>query len=239
MRDVIVVGAGGGGPVVAKELAARGLDVLLLEAGPAWEQSERQWTHYENAANNPASGVFRFGPGDRSQPPWARDLPQDCFLWQTAGVGGSTVHYFANSPRAMPGRLPRLQQQWVRQRGRALRIPRVDPVLRVGRAHAARADGSDGNEGGTVPARVVEARACRLQTSKDICVAVVPAARERDPATAGDGRPHEQPRSGSRIRRRAAARSAATVRRAASSRSGRRATCGRNARRTRATCRWR
>jgi choline dehydrogenase-like flavoprotein len=103
MRDVIVVGAGGGGPVVAKELAARGLDVLLLEAGPAWEQSERQWSHYENVANNPASGVFRFGPGDRSQPPWARDLPQDCFLWQTAGVGGSTVHYFANSPRAMPG----------------------------------------------------------------------------------------------------------------------------------------
>ena len=34
VRDVIVVGAGGGGPVVAKELAARGLDVLLLEAGP-------------------------------------------------------------------------------------------------------------------------------------------------------------------------------------------------------------
>ena len=26
MRDVIVIGAGGGGPVVAKELAARGLD---------------------------------------------------------------------------------------------------------------------------------------------------------------------------------------------------------------------
>jgi choline dehydrogenase-like flavoprotein len=30
MRDVIVVGAGGGGAVVAKELAQRGLDVLLL-----------------------------------------------------------------------------------------------------------------------------------------------------------------------------------------------------------------
>ncbi|WP_261379895.1 FAD-binding protein [Rhodococcus rhodochrous] len=34
MTDVIVIGAGGGGPVVAKELAARGLDVLVLEAGP-------------------------------------------------------------------------------------------------------------------------------------------------------------------------------------------------------------
>jgi choline dehydrogenase-like flavoprotein len=103
MHDVIVVGAGGGGPVVAKELAARGLDVLLLEAGPEFAHSEREWSHYENEANNPATGIFRFGPGDRTKPPWARDLPQSCFLWQTAGVGGSTVHYFGNSPRAMPG----------------------------------------------------------------------------------------------------------------------------------------
>ena len=103
MRDVIVVGAGGGGPIVAKELAARGVDVLLLEAGPRFAQSEREWRHFENEANNPAEGIFRFGPGDRSKPPWARDLPQNCYVWQTAGVGGSTVHYFANSPRAMPG----------------------------------------------------------------------------------------------------------------------------------------
>ena len=103
MRDVIVVGAGAGGPVVAKELAERGLDVLLLEAGPAWAEPEQQWSHRENEANNPATGIFRFGPGDRAQAPWARDLPQNSFIWQTAGVGGSTVHYFANSPRAMPG----------------------------------------------------------------------------------------------------------------------------------------
>jgi choline dehydrogenase-like flavoprotein len=103
VSDVIVVGAGGGGPVVAKELAARGLNVLLLEAGAAFAHSEREWSHFENEANNPATGVFRFGPGDRRKPPWARDLPQNCFLWQTAGVGGSTLHYFANSPRAMPG----------------------------------------------------------------------------------------------------------------------------------------
>ena len=105
MHDVIVVGAGAGGPVVAKELAARGLDVLLLEAGPAWTDIDRQWTHYENEANNPATGVFRFGPSDRTQAPWARDLPQNSFIWQTAGVGGSTVHYFGNSPRAMPDAL--------------------------------------------------------------------------------------------------------------------------------------
>jgi choline dehydrogenase-like flavoprotein len=106
VRDAIVVGAGGGGPVVAKELAARGLDVLLLEAGPAWSDPEREWSHDENTANNPATGIFRFGPGDRTQAPWARDLPQNCFVWQTAGVGGSTLHYFGNSPRAMPDALP-------------------------------------------------------------------------------------------------------------------------------------
>jgi choline dehydrogenase-like flavoprotein len=106
VRDVIVVGAGGGGPVVAKELAARGLDVLLLEGGPAWSDPEREWSHDENIANNPATGIFRFGPGDRAQAPWARDLPQNCFVWQTAGVGGSTLHYFGNSPRAMPEALP-------------------------------------------------------------------------------------------------------------------------------------
>jgi choline dehydrogenase-like flavoprotein len=106
VRDVIVVGAGAGGPVVAKELAARGLDVLLLEAGPAWSDPERNWSHDEQVANNPATGIFRFGPGDRAQAPWARDLPQNCFVWQTAGVGGSTLHYFANSPRAMPAALP-------------------------------------------------------------------------------------------------------------------------------------
>ena len=43
MRDVIIVGAGGGGAVIAKELASRGLDVLLLEAGP---RSNRARTFY-------------------------------------------------------------------------------------------------------------------------------------------------------------------------------------------------
>jgi choline dehydrogenase-like flavoprotein len=33
MRDVIIIGAGGGGAIVAKELAAQGLDVLPLEGG--------------------------------------------------------------------------------------------------------------------------------------------------------------------------------------------------------------
>src|SRR5947209_2892031 len=100
MRDVIVAGAGGGGAVIAKELAAVGLDVLLLEAGPRFADPERDWTHFESDANNPASGYFRFGPADRSRPPWVRELAQSSLFVQLSGVGGTTNHYQGNSPRA-------------------------------------------------------------------------------------------------------------------------------------------
>ena len=103
MRDVIVIGAGGGGPVVAKELAARGLDVLLLEAGPRFAKSSREWTHFEADMSDPIRGHFRFGPATHAAPVWSRDVPQNSFVWQTAAVGGSTLHYYGNSPRAMPG----------------------------------------------------------------------------------------------------------------------------------------
>ena len=103
MADVIVIGAGGGGAVVAKELAERGLDVLVLEAGPRHRRPDEQWTSFENDANNPLSGFFRFGPAQRDKPAWTRELPQNSFLWQLSGVGGTTQHYYGNSPRAHPG----------------------------------------------------------------------------------------------------------------------------------------
>ena len=103
MRDVIVVGAGGGGAVIAKELGGRGLDVLLLEAGPRFADPEHDWTHFESDANNPSSGYFRFGPADRAQPPWVREIAQSALLVQLSGVGGTTNHYQGNSPRAAPG----------------------------------------------------------------------------------------------------------------------------------------
>ena len=103
MRDVIIIGAGGGGPVVAKELAARGLDVLVLEAGPNFTDPEKEWTRWENDANNVLSGYFRFGPADRSKPAWLRETPQNSLIWQLAGVGGTTLHYYGNNPRAAQG----------------------------------------------------------------------------------------------------------------------------------------
>lgn len=103
MRDVIVVGAGGGGAVIAKELAAQGLDVLLLEAGPRFADPEKNWNHSETDANNPYAGYFRFGPADRTKPEWLREIPQSTLFIQLSGVGGTTNHYQGNSPRAMPG----------------------------------------------------------------------------------------------------------------------------------------
>ncbi len=103
MRDVIVVGSGGGGAVVAKELASRGLDVLVLEAGPWYKHSDREFTHYELDMNDAIGGAFRWGPGDRTKSPWARELPQSSQIAQVAGVGGTTQHYFGNCPRAYPG----------------------------------------------------------------------------------------------------------------------------------------
>lgn len=103
MRDVIVIGCGGGGPVIAKELAARGLDVLVLEGGPRFADPEQEWSRLENDANNPITGYYRVGPSDRSRPAYPRALPQDSFVWQVAGVGGTTLHYYGNCPRSPQG----------------------------------------------------------------------------------------------------------------------------------------
>ncbi|WNG86473.1 GMC oxidoreductase [Mycobacterium sp. ITM-2016-00317] len=103
MRDVIVIGAGGGGPVVAAELAGRGLDVPLLEGGPRHADPESEWSHAENDANNPNDGFFRFGPQDRAKPAWFREWTANMYVWQLSGVGGTTAHYYGNSPRPYPG----------------------------------------------------------------------------------------------------------------------------------------
>ena len=91
MPDVIVIGAGGGGPVVVKELAGRGLDVLLLEGGARHADAEQTWTRLDDDANNPLWGYLRFGPSDRTQPWWLRDTPQNSQVFHLAGVGGTTA----------------------------------------------------------------------------------------------------------------------------------------------------
>ncbi len=71
MPDVLVVGCGGGGAVIAKELAEAGLGVVALEAGP-WHDPQRDFTGLEWDMLNPIDAVFRWGPADRTKPPWPR-----------------------------------------------------------------------------------------------------------------------------------------------------------------------
>ena len=126
--DVIVVGAGADGPAAASRLAREhGLDVLILEGGP-WHGNEKwpephadaggtvstdpddldgklldeQFTHREADANDPTYGYLRVGPADHSRAPWFRNLHQNAFIWQVGAVGGTSLHYFANHPRAYP-----------------------------------------------------------------------------------------------------------------------------------------
>lgn len=125
--DVIIIGAGGGGAVVAKELAENGIKVLVLEAGPwygnkNWPNPNTDYgalssssyddlsidilkecfTDLEDDMNDFVSGKFRWGPANREMSPWARRFSSGGYAWQVAGIGGTTLHYFANSPRAFP-----------------------------------------------------------------------------------------------------------------------------------------
>jgi choline dehydrogenase-like flavoprotein len=101
VTDAIVIGAGGGGPVVAKELAERGVQVTMLEAGP-WLDPDRDFTLLEDDMGSIVDGRFRWGPADRSKPPWVRRREGTGLILQVAGVGGTTLHYNAISPRAYP-----------------------------------------------------------------------------------------------------------------------------------------
>jgi choline dehydrogenase-like flavoprotein len=100
--DVLVVGCGGGGAVVAKELAEAGLGVVALEAGP-WHDPQRDFNGLEWDMLNQIDSVLRWGPADRSKPPWPRRSDGIPMLLQTAGVGGNTLHFGGNCPRAYPG----------------------------------------------------------------------------------------------------------------------------------------
>lgn len=100
--DAVVVGGGATGLVVAHELTARGLGVVLLEAG-AWQQPQTDLTGDLTDMLHPVDGRWRWGPSDRRLPPWPRALEGIAYAPQIAGVGGLDLAGWGARPRAFVG----------------------------------------------------------------------------------------------------------------------------------------
>ncbi len=130
--DVVVVGAGGDGPVAAWKLAEAGLSVLIIEAGPFHGNEKWPNPHTEPGAEASSdvedlSGELLdeqfstrefemvnrllFGPADDERGFWMRKFPGDGAILQCAGVGGTTLHYTGCHPRAYPAAIDE-QDHW-------------------------------------------------------------------------------------------------------------------------------
>jgi long-chain-alcohol oxidase len=99
--DVVVIGSGAGGGVVAAELAAAGKDVLVLEKGPYL--AEADFTHLEGDALQrlyDAGGLLA-----------TDDL--GLIILQGSCVGGGTVVNYTTSFRTPDG----VREQWAREHG--------------------------------------------------------------------------------------------------------------------------
>ncbi len=113
--DVVIVGAGVAGAIAAKRLTEAGLDVLVLEAGPASPQDVSGYDHHLRTF------YMAYGKGPESAWPASPNAPQadtanirrnDGYLVQhgpdtygssyTRAQGGSTLHWLGVSLRMLP-----------------------------------------------------------------------------------------------------------------------------------------
>jgi choline dehydrogenase-like flavoprotein len=91
---VVIIGSGAGGGTLAYELTARGIKVVLLEAGPHITNAEYvndEWAAFSQMAwldPRTTSGSWRI----------ARDFP-NLPAWIVKAVGGSTTHWSGATPR--------------------------------------------------------------------------------------------------------------------------------------------
>jgi choline dehydrogenase-like flavoprotein len=94
---VVIIGSGAGGGTLAHELCAKGIDVVLLEAGPRYQLTDFDNDEYAMQAKlNWADRRIVQGSGRI-----ARDWPESPTLVVKA-VGGSTVHWAAVALRGRP-----------------------------------------------------------------------------------------------------------------------------------------
>ena len=94
--DVIVIGSGAGGGVLAKELGEAGLEVIVLEAGRRYDPYNDYPTHALDFEVR-AGDVFSFEDPRRDR--YTSGGTRPFFYCRVKGVGGATLHYHAMSPR--------------------------------------------------------------------------------------------------------------------------------------------
>ena len=92
--DAVIIGTGAGGAPILAKLAARGLRVVALEAGPWWESPSDDFATDELAASKIYWLDERLSAGDTPEAFGANN--------SGTGVGGSTLHWGAFVPRADP-----------------------------------------------------------------------------------------------------------------------------------------
>jgi choline dehydrogenase-like flavoprotein len=94
--DVIVMGSGAGGGVIAKELGEAGLTVIVLEAG-------KRYRPYEDYPTNVQDFEVRAGavfcPNDPRRDTYTAPGHFPFNYCRAKGVGGSTLIYHAMNPR--------------------------------------------------------------------------------------------------------------------------------------------
>ncbi|RVD32385.1 GMC family oxidoreductase, partial [Mesorhizobium sp. M4A.F.Ca.ET.020.02.1.1] len=128
--DVAVVGSGAGGSAVAGELAAAGLDVLVIEAGPKW--FDPLGTHVRNVYSSEAD-LSRVGDiiyGEMLSYPSGADAPIGNLkdLKVAHGTGGMFALWMGNCPYPDTGELPPWMNaaDWTPYFDRALALMHID-----------------------------------------------------------------------------------------------------------------
>jgi choline dehydrogenase-like flavoprotein len=94
--DVVVIGSGAGGAVVAKELAEAGQSVIVLEAGRRYEPLT---DYLSDRADFELQAKDVFRPDDPRRDVYTTLGGRDFAYSRVKGVGGSTLHYVGMSPR--------------------------------------------------------------------------------------------------------------------------------------------
>ncbi|MFD1647739.1 GMC family oxidoreductase [Haloarchaeobius litoreus] len=97
--DVCVVGSGPAGAILANSLAGRGHEVVVLEAGPRFDPSERlERMETSIRGSKPKAAVWDMG-GERDRFRMDSNMPYRLNLARVKGVGGSSLHWGGTVPR--------------------------------------------------------------------------------------------------------------------------------------------